>query len=241
MSNHTTPRIALAGQPNCGKSTLFNVLTGANQRVANWPGVTVDKLSGWTRVAGKKVEIIDLPGTYSLTSSSPEERVTRGYLLHDKPDLVVNVIDASNLRQGLSLTLQLLEMGLPLIVNLNMMDAAEKAGILIDITALERLLQVPVIPSTMHRSQGKQALLQAIAGRLQGQPHQTPCRIDYGAMESYLKEMETRLSGHITGSASLPLRWASVKLLEGDDQVRTQLRETVDNAAYLIGFADELR
>ncbi len=241
MSRNRTARIALAGQPNCGKSTLFNALTGANQRVANWPGVTVDKLSGWTRISDRKVEIIDLPGTYSLTSSSPEERVTRGYLLHDKPDLVVNVVDASNLRQGLSLTLQLLEMGLPLIVNLNMMDAAEKTGIKITISTLERLLQVPVIPSTMHRSQGKQELLHAIGDRLWEPRQQTPCKIDYGAMESYLQEMESRLAGHVTGSVSLPLRWATVKLLEGDEQVRAQLRETVDNAAYLIGFANELR
>ncbi len=241
MSRNRTARIALAGQPNCGKSTLFNALTGANQRVANWPGVTVDKLSGWTRISDKKVEIIDLPGTYSLTSSSPEERVTRGYLLHDKPDLVVNVVDASNLRQGLSLTLQLLEMGLPLIVNLNMMDAAEKTGIKITISTLERLLQVPVIPSTMHRSQGKQELLHAIGDRLLEPPQQTPCKIDYGAMESYLQEMESRLAGHITGSVSLALRWASVKLLEGDDHIRTQLLETVENASYLITFANELR
>jgi len=241
VSKRTSPRIALAGQPNCGKSTLFNVLTGANQRVANWPGVTVDKLSGWTRIAGKKVEIIDLPGTYSLTSSSPEERVTRGYLLHDKPDLVVNVVDASNLRQGLSLTLQLLEMGLPLIINLNMMDAADKAGITITISTLERLLQVPVIPTTMHRSQGKQELLQAIEDRLQKPPQQTCFNIDYGVMESYLKEMGTRLAGHTVDSTVLPLRWATVKLLEGDEQVRAQVRETVDNAAYLISFADELR
>lgn len=241
MRKQTLPRIALAGQPNCGKSTLFNVLTGANQRVANWPGVTVDKLSGWTRIAGKKVEIIDLPGTYSLTSSSPEERVTRGYLLHDKPDLVVNVVDASNLRQGLSLTLQLLEMGLPLIINLNMMDAADKAGITITISTLERLLQVPVIPTTMHRSQGKQELLQAIEDRLQKPPQRTRFNIDYGVMESYLKEMGTRLAGHTGDSTVLPLRWATVKLLEGDEQVRAQVRETVDNAAYLIGFADELR
>ncbi len=241
MRKQTSPRIALAGQPNCGKSTLFNVLTGANQRVANWPGVTVDKLSGWIRIAGKKVEIIDLPGTYSLTSSSPEERVTRGYLLHETPDLVVNVVDASNLRQGLSLTMQLLEMGLPLIVNLNMMDAAEKAGILITITTLERLLQVPVIPSTMHRSQGKQELLQAIGERLQEPRQQTPYRIDYGNMESCLQEMETRLAGNTTVSAAFPLRWTTVKLLEGDDQVRSQLRETLDNAEYLLTFADGLR
>ena len=117
--------IALAGQPNGGKSTLFNSLTGAKQFVANYPGVTVEKMTGWYGRKGKKFEVVDLPGTYSLTSYSPEERVTRDFLLGEKPSAVINVLDSSNLKRSLYLTVQLLEMKIPLLLDLNMMDIAQ--------------------------------------------------------------------------------------------------------------------
>ncbi|MBC2744460.1 MAG: ferrous iron transporter B [Desulfosarcina sp.] len=118
--------VALAGQPNCGKSTVFNALTGASQHVANYPGVTVDKMTGRYKHDGHKVEVVDLPGTYSLTSYSPEERVSRDFILHEKPSVAVNIMDASNLKRCLYLTFQLLEMNVPVILNLNMMDVARE-------------------------------------------------------------------------------------------------------------------
>lgn len=119
--------VALAGQPNCGKSTVFNSLTGAKQFVANYPGVTVDKMMGWYKRDGETVEVVDLPGTYSLTSYSPEERVSRDVLLKEPLSAVVNVVDAANLKRSLYLTLQLLEMEIPLVLDLNMMDVAERS------------------------------------------------------------------------------------------------------------------
>jgi len=124
--------VALAGQPNCGKSTVFNALTGASQHVANYPGVTVEKMTGSYRRDGTRVEVVDLPGTYSLTSYSPEERVSRDFLLHEGPSVVVNVADASNLKRHLYLTFQLLEMQVPVVLNINMMDVAERRGIQIN-------------------------------------------------------------------------------------------------------------
>ncbi|MCI6260323.1 MAG: 50S ribosome-binding GTPase, partial [Pyramidobacter sp.] len=155
--------IALAGQPNCGKSTVFNSLTGAKQFVANYPGVTVDKMMGWYKRNGEDVEVIDLPGTYSLTSYSPEERVTRDVLLCEPLSAVVNVIDAANLKRSLYLTLQLLEMEIPLILDLNMMDVAEKLGVSIDVPGLSRELGAPVVTTAITQGRGREDLLQAIA------------------------------------------------------------------------------
>lgn len=118
--------VALAGQPNCGKSTVFNVLSGASQHVANYPGVTVDKMTGGYRYNGYRVELVDLPGTYGLSSYSPEERVSRDFILHEKPSVTVNVMDASNLKHCLYLTFQLLEMEIPVVLNLNMKDKVAK-------------------------------------------------------------------------------------------------------------------
>lgn len=147
--------LALAGQPNTGKSTVFNALTGASQHVANYPGVTVEKMTGFYRYDGVKVEVVDLPGTYSLTSYSPEERVSRDFLLHESPSVVVNVADASNLKRHLYLTFQLLEMQVPLVLNLNMMDVAEGRGLEIDTKELSRQLGVPVVPTAIKTGRGK--------------------------------------------------------------------------------------
>ncbi|MFV0336234.1 MAG: FeoB small GTPase domain-containing protein [Tropicimonas sp.] len=138
--------VALAGQQNAGKSTLFNMLTGLQQHIANYPGVTVDKKSGHYAAEGHRFEVVDLPGCYSLAAFSLEERVARAFLLEDKPDVVVNVIDATNLRRALPLTFQLLEMGFRVVIALNMMDAAGRRGLEIDIAHLERRLCVPVVP-----------------------------------------------------------------------------------------------
>src|SRR5204863_4219804 len=160
--------VALAGNPNSGKTTIFNALTGLRQKVANYPGVTVEKKSGRCKVeAGVRADVIDLPGTYSLISRSPDETVAMEVLRGlrkdtPRPDVVVVVVDASNLQRNLYLVSQLIEMGRPLVVALNMMDVAERRGINVAPAALEAELGVPVIPIVGHRKRGIKELRQAI-------------------------------------------------------------------------------
>lgn len=143
--------VALTGNPNTGKSTIFNELTGARQKIGNWPGVTVDKKTGLVEYKGRKISVIDLPGTYSMNARSQEEQVVSDYFKENKPDIVVNVVDASNMARNLFLTVQLMEQGIPLIINLNMMDEAKRHGIKIDETKLEKIFGMPVT-NTVGRS-----------------------------------------------------------------------------------------
>ncbi len=157
-------RVALAGNPNCGKSTLFNSLTGSQQHVGNWPGKTVARKEGAFEVHDVQVTVVDLPGTYSLSAYSPEEQIARNYIVQEAPDLVVNVIDAANLERNLYLTTQILETGAPLVMVLNMSDVAAKRGYHIDAGALSaRLGGVPVIAAVATRGEGLAALRDLIA------------------------------------------------------------------------------
>lgn len=212
--------VVLAGQPNCGKSTLFNALTGASQHVANYPGVTVDKMSGWYRHNGARVEVVDLPGTYSLTSFSPEERISRDFILHERPAVVVNVMDATNLKRCLYLTFQLIEMNIPLVLNLNMMDIAEKRGVEIDAARLAGRLGVRVVPTSMKSGRGKAALIDAIAAVSEKTESQRGARIDYGEMEPSLREIRESLASETSLGKEYPLRWLAIKLMEGDSEVQ---------------------
>jgi len=153
--------IALAGQPNSGKSTLFNLLTGAQQFIANYPGVTVEKKMGYINIDGEKAKIVDLPGTYSLTSYSLEETAARNYLLSGEVDIVLNIIDAVNLERGLNLTLQLKQLGLPLILILNMMDIVEKKQIEINTDKLAEKLDIPVVKAAAKKKRGKEKIISA--------------------------------------------------------------------------------
>jgi ferrous iron transport protein B len=232
--------VALAGQPNCGKSTVFNALTGASQHVANYPGVTVDKMSGRYRYDGRTVEVVDLPGTYSLTSYSPEERVSRDFILHEKPSLVVNVTDASNLKRSLYLTFQLLEMEIPLVLDLNMMDVAKRLGVVIDTEGLAEHLGVAVVPTSMKNGTGKKALMDAVAAAGEGS-RKTAVRIDYGEMEPFLRDIEKRLADETTLPAFYPSRWVAIKLMEGDSEVQRLVRADSPRAEHLLRFAERLR
>jgi len=138
--------IGFVGNPNCGKTTLFNAYTGANLKVANWPGVTVEKKEGAMRFHNHNYRLVDLPGTYSLTSYTMEEQVSREYILSDEVDVIIDVADASSLERNLYLTLQLLELGKPVVLALNMMDIVEKRGMEIDLHRLPEMLGIPVIP-----------------------------------------------------------------------------------------------
>jgi ferrous iron transport protein B len=160
----TLKTIGLLGNPNCGKSTLFNRLTGANQRVGNWPGVTVERKTGSLTIAGERFEIIDLPGIYSLDQSAGgiDEAVARDYIASGECDLVINIVDASNLQRHLILTQQLLDSGLPVVIALNMLDVAERAGLSLDPIALSKALQVPVVPMVASRNVGIKDLLEIL-------------------------------------------------------------------------------
>jgi len=240
--------VAVAGQPNSGKSTIFNMLTGARQHVANYPGVTVEKRTGRYGYGGDTVLLIDLPGTYSLTSYSPEERIARDFLLNEKPAVVLNIVDGSNLERNLYLTFQLAEMDVPLIIALNMMDIAEDRGFKIDKDKLSELLGVPVVPTVGNKGKGKDKLKEAIlntyksnrfkagyegacigCGVCQGIPRKKDrFRIDYGKdLESILSPLEKRFSEDPEISARYPARWLAVKLIEGDSEAR-RLIESLD-------------
>ena len=154
---------ALAGNPNSGKTTLFNALTGSTAHVGNWPGVTVDKREGVYKGGAEHVEIVDLPGIYSLSPYTPEEVIARNFILNEHPDGIINIVDATNLERNLYLTTQLLEMDVPVIIALNMMDSVEKSGDSIDAQKLERAIGVPVVPVSALKETGIKELMERAA------------------------------------------------------------------------------
>jgi ferrous iron transport protein B len=231
--------IALAGQPNCGKSTVFNAITGASQHVANYPGVTVEKLSGSYSINGTRIEIVDLPGTYSLTSFSPEEKVSRDFILHDKPETIINVADAASIKRSLYLTFQLLEMETPVILDLNMMDVAVKNGMTIDCNGLEKALGTPVIPTAIKRGDGKQDLINAIETSMASGVH-SDFKVDYGPMEASIQAIAAEITA-AAGSFSYPLRWLAIKLMEGDLEVEKLLNQTLPDSGKILNLAEAER
>jgi ferrous iron transport protein B len=216
--------LALAGNPNSGKTTIFNNLTGAHQHVGNWPGVTVEKKEGRLVFGGKVVRVVDLPGTYSLGGYSEDEAVARDYILFERPDVVINIIDASNLERNLYLTVQLLEMGANVVVVLNMYDELKARQIEIDVPKLAELLGVPVVPAVATRGQGMEKVV-SLALQAAGTKERQLLKINYG------KEMETEIANlaqEITKNQDLGEfnpRWLAVKLLEGDEGVLKRLRK----------------
>ena len=163
MSQEKTINVGFIGNPNCGKTTLFNAYTGANLKVANWPGVTVEKKEGYTTYENQKFKLIDLPGIYSLTSYTMEETVSRECILSDEVDVIVDVADASSLERNLYLTLQLIELGKPVILALNMMDIVEERGMEIDLHRLPEMLGIPAIPVCARIDSGLSILMLAVA------------------------------------------------------------------------------
>ncbi|MBU8910110.1 MAG: ferrous iron transport protein B [Desulfobacterales bacterium] len=210
--------IVLAGNPNSGKTTLFNELTGSRQHVGNYPGVTVEKKQGICVSDSGKFNIVDLPGTYSLTAYSLEEVVARDFLVNEKPSMIVNIVDASNLERNLYLSVQFMEMGIPVTIALNMMDVAEKRGIKIDIEKLSELLNVPVVPTVARSGEGKKELLKTIASTVNGNVE--PLTISYGRdMDTALDEMEEIIQSSAFLTEKYRARWTAVKYLENDSQV----------------------
>ncbi|AEE90463.1 ferrous iron transport protein B [Tepidanaerobacter acetatoxydans] len=229
--------VALAGNPNCGKTTIFNALTGANQHVGNWPGVTVEKKEGMLRFGGNQYNIVDLPGTYSLGAYSEDEIVARDFILKDKPDLVVSVVDATNIERNLYLTVQLLEMGANVVMALNMMDEAQEREIKIDVDSLQRQLGVPIVPMIASRQKGIDDLKLKISEAVKKNAAE-PVKITYGRK---IDEAVASLAQIIKQSAGIndyPADWVALKLLENDeyilDYVSKQAPHISDKAAAYI-------
>ncbi|MHB1014456.1 MAG: ferrous iron transport protein B [Desulfurivibrionaceae bacterium] len=222
----TTITIALAGNPNAGKTTLFNTLTGARQHVGNYPGVTVEKKAGaYTFPTGENATIIDLPGTYSLTAYSVEEVVARDYLVQEKPDVVINITDASNLERNLYLSTQLLELGVPMVIALNMIDVAQDRGISLDAEKLSALLKVPVIPIIARSGKGTPKLMDAALELARRNPPWDPLHISYGEdVDLALQTMAQRIATAEFMTKSYAPRWLALKYLEGDSQIREKGR-----------------
>ncbi|MGP1593666.1 MAG: ferrous iron transport protein B [Treponema sp.] len=225
-------RIAFAGQPNSGKSTLFNLMTGSHQHVANYPGITVEKKTGEYVFNGSDVYITDLPGTYSLTSYSPEERVSREFILKDNPDLIVNITDGSNLERQLYLTFQLLEMERPMVMYVNKLDAAQALGLTVDHAELSRRLGIPIVAGSAKKRQQAAALKELIQKEAENPSGKGLC-ITYGtAMEDSLKKITALLEEGKKDTApyAIPLRWIAVKLCEHDETVTQELPLFFSNA-----------
>jgi len=212
--------IALAGNPNSGKTSIFNNLTGARQHVGNWPGVTVEKKEGTCKHNGYDIKVVDLPGTYSLTAYSMEEVVARDFVIKEKPDVVVDIVDASNLQRNLYLTTQFKELGAKVVIALNMSDVAEKSGLNIDVKMMSQLLGAPVVPTVGNKNQGMKDLLDAVVktgenkNRFGGHP------IGYGKeVDPEIEKIQRIISEDSNLVSKYSPKWLAVKLLEGDSEV----------------------
>jgi ferrous iron transport protein B len=228
--------IALCGNPNCGKTTLFNELTGTNQRVGNWPGVTVERKEGQFRVDGTQVKLVDLPGIYSLDLADAQggldEKVARDYLTSGTVDLIINIVDASNLERNLYLTAQIMEMRLPMVVALNMVDAAEDAGLDTDTVALSERLGCPVTPMVASRGLGLDNLLHVLHRELLSPTRPHPYVAYPAVVEDAIAELMPQLGGLASaegvGSLVPDQRWLALKLLEGSNHSELLLRGRQD-------------
>lgn len=217
--------IALAGNPNAGKTTVFNNLTGGRQHVGNWPGVTVEKKEGKLNYEDYSIKVIDLPGVYSLTAYSLDEVVARNFIVDGKPDVVVDIVDASNLERNLYLTVQLLEMEAKLVIGLNMMDQAESRDHRIDTEKLSQLIQVPVVPMVASRNRGTEDLLKNIVEVAEGKAQASGLRLEYGReLEDEITKLEGMISQTELARRYSP-RWLAVKLMEEDEEITRELEE----------------
>jgi ferrous iron transport protein B len=218
--------IALAGNPNSGKTTLFNELTGARQHVGNYPGVTVEKKEGLYTDHEFQLHIVDLPGTYSLTAYSLEEVVARDFLVNQRPEIVINIVDASNLERNLYLAVQFLEMGVAVCIALNMIDVAQKRGIEINARKLSALLGVPVVPTIARTGQGKKELMHSAARIVQENKEFIPLKISYGDdVDRAMIEMEKEIEANHFLTDTYPARWVALKYMENDEQILEKGRQ----------------
>lgn len=232
--------IGLIGNPNCGKTTIFNQLTGARQKVANWSGVTVEKREGFLRRNGYKIKIVDLPGIYSLSSFSIEEIITRNFILNEQPDVIINVVDAGNIERNLYLTTQLINIKARVVIALNMFDEAESKGINIDTDKLGTLLGMPVIKTIGTKSKGISELIDSIIGVAEGKNEKyRHIHISYGEdIELEIKNIQQVIWSDPSISDRYSTRWLAIRLLENDKDVKEKLHDytnfsKIDNQSEL--------
>ncbi len=216
--------VALAGNPNVGKSTVFNALTGLRQHTGNWPGKTVTRAEGGFEVGGHRYKLVDLPGTYSLLATSLDEEVARDFILFGQPDVTVVVVDATRLERNLNLVLQVLEITGRVVVCLNLMDEARRHGLEIDHRRLARDLGVPVVPTAARQRQGLPELLQAIddvaTGRTVGKPHRI--QTEPPALKRAISQLASQVEALFPGLPNA--RWVALRLLDGDERIADALR-----------------
>lgn len=239
-------KIALAGNPNAGKTTLFNALTGSHHKVGNYPGVTVEKREGRCSSGGVDFQVFDLPGIYSLTAYSMDEVVARDFILDEGPDLVVDVMDSTNLERHLYLCMQFQELGIPVVAALNMMDEAAAVGISIDSLSLGRLLGIPFVKTVGTKGLGTDELLAVVASQARGECGGTGRQVDYGAeLEAWLGRVEALIALDPGFGARYPTRWLAVKLLEKDANAALRLGghsrrpEILDLVAQAIAWIEK--
>ena len=214
--------IALAGNPNCGKTSLFNLLTKSRQHIGNWPGVTVEKKEGTLKFKGESYKVIDLPGTYSLGAYSEDEIVARNYILKDKPDVVINVVDATNLERNLYLTTQLIEMGANVVIALNMIDQAEALNIEIDTNKLSKRLGVPIIKTSALKNRGIEELIET---SIHSKKNEKLININYGEdIENEIKNLSSLLETY-KNKLEFPVNWTALKLLENDEYIKDKIKQ----------------
>ncbi len=227
-------RVVLVGNPNCGKTSLFNQVTGAKEKVGNYGGVTVDSKEGWFTIDGRKVQLVDLPGTYSLTEYSPEEMYVRTYIRDNRPDAILNIVDAGNLERNLYLTTQVMDMNIPIVIALNMWDELEKSGDRLDIEMLSRLLGARMVPLTAFNGRGVKDVLQATIEAIDESEQETRHHnVNYGTLiEDCLKEL-----GGMCPSLD---RYTVLKIIE-NDQHALNLLEGQENAEQVIKAAADMR
>jgi len=213
-------KIALAGNPNSGKTSIFNNLTGARQHVGNWPGVTVEKKEGTCKYNGYEIKVIDLPGTYSLTAYSIEELVARDFVIKEKPDVVIDIVDASNLKRNLYLTTQFKELGAKVVIALNMSDLAEKSGVNIDVKMMSQLLGARVVPTVGNKNQGMKELLEAVVKTAEDKTGLEEHPIVYGKeVDPEVERIQDIISKDPNLRNQYNPKWLAIKLLEGDSEV----------------------
>jgi len=234
--------MALMGNPNSGKTTLFNNLTGARQHVGNYPGITVEKREGRLKIEELDITVVDLPGTYSLTAYTQDELVARNFLIEKNPDAVVTVLDATNLERSLYLVLQILELGTPVIVALNMMDEVRRKGVSIDTERLSKLLHTPILEMVARTGEGREDLLkEARKAMLERSPARTELRISYGHdLDKTLDAMQALIESSNFMDGRYPSRWLGLKYLENDAEVLAQGQSTPDLHSRLLDMTATL-
>ncbi len=231
LSGETAITVALAGQPNVGKSTVFNLLTGLNQHVGNWPGKTIEQKTGIYRQNGLTMNIVDLPGTYSLTANSPEEVIARDYIIKERPDVVVAVVDAAILERSLYLVAELLPLPAPVVVGLNMMDVADQEGRHVEPEVLEAALGVPVVPMVATKAQGVRELADTIERLVRGDiPYHPRCPQIRDDHQVVLDEILALVESYVPDP--YPADWVALKLLEGDKEITAMMRRALPDAIW---------